>query len=313
MADVTVSSAVDTLLQCADREEIVAAVVGTDEVLSGLGGITSDGENQLYFGSADGVVIGQQAAANASGTGAVVIGFFAASEVTALQMANSVRIGRHSGYRAVGGNDVCIGHAAGQHSTSGCGGSVFIGSYAGQNPLDATPFNNFEAVLIGNSAGLSAPAAQYSVHVGSYAGANSSNSLGAVCVGFEAGMNSTVSAYGTHLGFNAGKNATAGSQSILIGWSAGRDLSRHQTLVIESNQTYAIAGVNALIYGEFDNRLLRFGADTVKFQKDLILEDDQTPASATATGTKGMVRWDASYIYICTATDTWKRVAIATW
>lgn len=38
-----------------------------------------------------------------------------------------------------------------------------------------------------------------------------------------------------------------------------------------------------------------------------------TPASATATGTEGDIVWDADYIYVCTATDTWKRVAIATW
>ncbi len=39
----------------------------------------------------------------------------------------------------------------------------------------------------------------------------------------------------------------------------------------------------------------------------------KTPASASATGTTGTISWDADYIYICTATDTWKRVAIATW
>jgi len=38
-----------------------------------------------------------------------------------------------------------------------------------------------------------------------------------------------------------------------------------------------------------------------------------TPASAAATGTTGMVVADGDYIYVCTATDTWKRVAIATW
>ena len=38
-----------------------------------------------------------------------------------------------------------------------------------------------------------------------------------------------------------------------------------------------------------------------------------TPASASATGTAGQVTWDSSYIYVCTATNTWKRVAIATW
>lgn len=37
------------------------------------------------------------------------------------------------------------------------------------------------------------------------------------------------------------------------------------------------------------------------------------PASAGATGVKGDIAFDSSYIYICTATNTWKRVAIATW
>lgn len=38
-----------------------------------------------------------------------------------------------------------------------------------------------------------------------------------------------------------------------------------------------------------------------------------TPASAAATGTAGTVTWDSSYIYVCTATNTWKRIAISTW
>ena len=38
-----------------------------------------------------------------------------------------------------------------------------------------------------------------------------------------------------------------------------------------------------------------------------------TPATATAQGAAGHVTWDASYIYVCTATDTWKRAALATW
>lgn len=37
------------------------------------------------------------------------------------------------------------------------------------------------------------------------------------------------------------------------------------------------------------------------------------PSSATDTGSLGDVAWDADYFYICTATDTWKRVAVATW
>ncbi len=45
----------------------------------------------------------------------------------------------------------------------------------------------------------------------------------------------------------------------------------------------------------------------------LRVSTSNSPASATATGASGMIRWDANYIYVCTATDTWKRVAIATW
>lgn len=37
------------------------------------------------------------------------------------------------------------------------------------------------------------------------------------------------------------------------------------------------------------------------------------PATASSTGTTGEIRIDANFIYICTATNTWKRVAIATW
>jgi len=39
----------------------------------------------------------------------------------------------------------------------------------------------------------------------------------------------------------------------------------------------------------------------------------QTPSSAGDTGTVGMIKWDTGYIYICTATDTWERVAVASW
>lgn len=39
----------------------------------------------------------------------------------------------------------------------------------------------------------------------------------------------------------------------------------------------------------------------------------KTPASAGAAGTQGQVAWDANYIYICVAPNTWKRAALSTW
>ncbi len=37
------------------------------------------------------------------------------------------------------------------------------------------------------------------------------------------------------------------------------------------------------------------------------------PASAAAAGTAGTIAISTTHIYVCTATNTWKRVAIATW
>jgi hypothetical protein len=45
----------------------------------------------------------------------------------------------------------------------------------------------------------------------------------------------------------------------------------------------------------------------------LLVVSTQTPASATAPGVKGTIAWDSNFIYVCTATNTWKQVAIATW
>ena len=46
---------------------------------------------------------------------------------------------------------------------------------------------------------------------------------------------------------------------------------------------------------------------------DIRLDNPTVPTSATDTGSAGSIAWDADYIYVCTATDTWKRVAISTW
>ena len=43
------------------------------------------------------------------------------------------------------------------------------------------------------------------------------------------------------------------------------------------------------------------------------LRTARTIANEDDAGAAGEICWDADYIYVCTATDTWKRVAIATW
>ena len=37
------------------------------------------------------------------------------------------------------------------------------------------------------------------------------------------------------------------------------------------------------------------------------------PSTASSTGSAGDIRYDSGYVYICVATDTWKRAALTTW
>ena len=37
------------------------------------------------------------------------------------------------------------------------------------------------------------------------------------------------------------------------------------------------------------------------------------PSSSSDTGAAGQIKYDSNYIYVCTATNTWKRVALSTW
>lgn len=83
-----------------------------------------------------------------------------------------------------------------------------------------------------------------------------------------------------------------------------------QDSVINSGLFQGLATFNRQIVGaqgEYLIGLLDINHDQIR------LRSDKTPASAAAAGDKGTICWDASYIYVCTATDTWKRVAIGTW
>ena len=109
----------------------------------------------------------------------------------------------------------------------------------------------------------------------------------------------------TAVGFDAGRLNVTGSRNVFLGHSAGRSETTSDNLYISNTNTST-----PLIKGKFDSA--GGNAGSVRIYGDLQLTT-KTPASAAATGTTGTIAWDADYIYICTATDTWKRVAISTW
>ena len=101
---------------------------------------------------------------------------------------------------------------------------------------------------------------------------------------------------------NAG---TSGSTHNFIGGDGGsgssivviRDLSNNAKVVFEGAGDAQFLGA------------IKANASSNAFR----ITTSQTPASASATGIVGTICWDTSYIYVCTATNTWKRAAISTW
>jgi trimeric autotransporter adhesin len=115
----------------------------------------------------------------------------------------------------------------------------------------------------------------------------------------------TTGQFNTAIGSQAGRSNATGSRNVFIGYNAGRNETTDDNLYISNHLTST-----PLIKGKFDST--GGNAGSVRIYGDLQLTT-KTPASASDTGTEGTITWDADYIYICTATNTWKRVAISTW
>ena len=72
--------------------------------------------------------------------------------------------------------------------------------------------------------------------------------------------------------------------------------------------------VSDLILGDsLNGNTVTIGTDgSVTITGPLVIPT-KTPSSASDTGTTGEIAWDADYIYVCIATDTWVRSPLATW
>ena len=44
-----------------------------------------------------------------------------------------------------------------------------------------------------------------------------------------------------------------------------------------------------------------------------VVGNTYVPSTASATGTIGQISWDSGNIYVCVATNTWKRATLASW
>jgi len=220
------------------------------------------------------------------------------------------------------------------------GNSIFIGENSGLND-DLTDNRN---VLIGYNAGVSntgiysngfgANALQentgiYSNGFGSSAllsnTGDNSNGVGSSALANNTGASSN-GVGANALQENTGDNSNGfGSSALENNTGANNTAVGHNT---SSSDPFAFTNTTALGYNVQPNAsnqvmlgdtnvtdvyLAEDGTATANIGKIQLAALNTAPSSAAATGTLGEVRWDASYMYVCTATNTWKRSAIATW
>ena len=113
------------------------------------------------------------------------------------------------------------------------------------------------------------------------------------------GANCTNATNSIFIGFDARPAGNTEVNQVVIGYEGRGDGSNTTVIGNTSTTSTRIAGTATSV--------LRTSGDTLR------IDNDRTPATAGAAGNEGDICWDANYIYVCVAANTWKRVAIATW
>lgn len=85
-----------------------------------------------------------------------------------------------------------------------------------------------------------------------------------------------------------------------------------ETVIDKLEGLVAQAGGTLPTKGSVSNRQ-EYTLDLIDSLTTALIASSAKPSTASSTGTPGQLAYDASYIYICIATNTWERVAIATW
>jgi len=153
--------------------------------------------------------------------------------VDGMSGSGNVFVGNSAGEKNMfGGADVFIGHLAGYENVAGIT-NIFIGKESGYNNIEG-----HSNIYIGHRSGYTNP----------YGNNN-------VCIGPFSGLYMPSGENNVFLGANTGRNA-AGSGNVFLGYYAGTDETGSDKLYIENSNS-----ASPLIYGEFDNDLVKINGD----------------------------------------------------
>jgi hypothetical protein len=130
-------------------------------------------------------------------------------------------------------------------------------------------------------------------------------------VGESALASNTTGTLNTAIGMKAGALITTGSSNIMIGANVDAQSATSSNQLNIGDWIYGAAGDIGIGVLAPTAKLDVNGAINATSFK--VTAMNTAPSSATDTGTLGEIRVVADFIYVCTATDTWVRSALATW
>jgi hypothetical protein len=230
---------------------------GNRNIMIGVlaGNATTDGINNVFVGNAAGmsnttgnfnVYLGRNAGIySTTGLANVMVGHRAGFSNT--RGSNNIFIGQFSGFMSdTNSANIFIGNTSG-YSNHGGEGNVFLGNGTGY--FNSTGFNN---TLIGLRAGYNNNSGYANTFLGTYSGFYNNTGTGNTFIGNLAGQGNLSGNSNVYIGASAGADAT-GSNNLFLGNNAGRAETGSNKLYINNSDADKN---NALIYGEFDNKIL---------------------------------------------------------
>jgi len=246
-------------------------------------------------------------------------------------------------------NMTAFGYRAARYLSTGSQGNVAIGNQT-LDGLGSVVQNAQYNTVVGNGA-LIAPisGASYNTAIGANAMATSNISgTYMIGIGYNSSLKFKTGAYNICIGTQSGESVSpepvswsASTHNVFIGarvsgaYTTGNaaidGLIRigsygYTNTAVEMFSHQCVIGNDGSGTGVNDTTTIRpvknnttdLGTSTAKYKDiyyDGILQSGTlniAPASATATGTTGEIRFTADHIYVCVATNTWKRTAIST-
>lgn len=329
MADITVSSAIDTFMQSASQVAaagnlgFTTTAAQTYTFPSTSATIARTDAAQTFTGAQTfGAVIGTTWNGNTWATGTGTLSIAAGKTLTSSNTltftgtdSSSVAFGAGGTVLYSGGSYVSsITGTASQITASASTGAVTLSLPAtvgittalGVATTSPTTWGTF-AVRTGQTGVISTYAVSGSFSDGSTGTLSIAHTAGGFCAVFADGSLRLGASNAAGLTFTATTNLATFSAGIAFVGSGSNvadftNLSKAGTSSSSASVLMASLGISGALYG-----------NTATFAGTVIHTLSATPASAAAAGTTGTISWDSSYIYIATGTNTWKRVAIATW